>query len=234
MSSARAWLIPLGLGLLAAGLTYLLVPEPREVEEREAVLTFAFTKVAGAPDTFVIGTWSEPVAVQPGGWIQQALRREPPGLLPLLQHSAWVVQAPATLPEGTSNASFHVGASSFTVHAAEGPRLGEENRSAVRATVYVFMETGDVLASNAPGEELGRFRISPDYTDLGNATWYLGDGAAPPGMTSPHPLIRGPAREALWGRPVGGVGVATIRSELVLTLYGPLLVTAQIDALVAT
>ena len=113
-----------------------------------------------------------------------------------------------------------------------GPRLLEDGYNATRVTAYVFDEAGLLLASNA--NDTARFSKHGDYARLPATAWYLGANGTAPDGTSHLPGFAKPlvdrVRPELDGLPVGGV--ATVRSNAYVSLYGTLFVTVRVDQLV--
>jgi hypothetical protein len=116
----------------------------------------------------------------------------------------------------------------------EAPRFGVAGHNATRVTFFAFLDSGEVLASNAGDLELGRFELSGDFIALSEAPWYLGGNAtAPPGMWQPprqaRDLMQG-LLPHLHGLQEGGIATAVLEDHPYAWAIGPLTLTLRVEA----
>jgi hypothetical protein len=113
------------------------------------------------------------------------------------------------------------------------PCIPASGPTAVRATAYVFREGGTLLGTNAPSADAQRFRPDSYFTSLPNATWYLGEGAAPAG-TQKLPEAWAPLvarlRAEVAGLGAGDLAAVAIHDHPRMGSLGPLFVALRIEA----
>src|SRR5205085_12371636 len=93
---------------------------------------------------------------------------------------------------------------------------------------------GMLLASTESEADAARFPRTSDYARLPQATWYIGNGTPPRGVTRLPPRameLVGPVMPLLDGLPVGGVATARVSTGFVAQVSGPVWVTIQVRAL---
>lgn len=224
--SLREWLLPLVLGGLAAGAVYVLpspgLPEhdPLPAASPEPLgLAWPFREAVAPADTTV-----SLLAVGRPGARELALAC-PDGdrVAPLVRETdaVWRLDVPA-------GCRSHDGALRVD-EADNGTLFGADGHDAVRVTLYVLDEGGELLASNAGATQRNRFRLYGDFVTVSDAPWYLGGGPAPEGMRVPTGYVDF-ARERLSGLPLGAVATAHVPQHEYDWLTGPLWVTVRVDA----
>jgi len=234
----RAWAIPVGLGLLAAGAAWWAFSSAGGKDggsaEEEPDLVWVFEEGPVAVDGPHAVLAIAPKGNGPGAEVPETEGGERPdigwetdfvGMAEADFHTLQCVRAPCPQPEGPW----------VLRQADEGAhQFGLEGYNATRLTFYAFNTEGQVLASNAPDGELARFELSEDFAAVPNVAWYLGTAQeAPEGTTKPPASIRAllsEARPLLEGLPEGGV--ASAATDEYEWLYGTLYLTVRIDALV--
>ena len=231
----REWVIPIVLGLVAGGITWL-VPTPTPEGDGQA---------AGPAEGFTDGCGRRIPLLPAAG--------TPPGLTRYLAvGDAADIVAPVNLEVGTWDGSaLHVGAYAFvdlvtgpprpcapsggpgvTVHVSDAPTEERQNFTGdlVLLTLYIFDSDGLLLASNAPAAELAVWTLHGDYIPLSSGTWYLGEGAAPDGTLS-LPFGAAIARDALSDLPVGAVASVHVVDHPYAWYVGDLWLTARIEGI---
>ena len=218
--ATRAWLAPAAIGLAVAALTAALGPRlidtspaplaPWEVEAERGYV-WPFQSAVGENATFLL--------VAPHG---RAAAEE--GLADGGRRLHWLTPDLAT----------------YTAETAEQPGYPELRTPCcptvpdvkVQVTAYVFVESGGLLASNAPAADVARFRHDGHYTELPAGNWTMGSPVrGPDGLAfgaAWQPVLAA-LRDGVRQAPVGGVVTAVVAQHPHAAALGPLYVTLRVD-----
>jgi hypothetical protein len=254
--AAGTWRVPLLLGVLAAGGLLLLPPlhfgqSAVAPDQARIILPFDHARLDAPPagagagpggGPLLLGVWNRSVAVRPGSWPVDMLDADGNPSAPhrsLVALGDRLAGLPIPLPPGPGPWTLQLnGTPVATLEAAPpGPRFARMGDNSTLLTFYGFTADGLLLASDAGVAEYGRFVRHGDFRHLEPALWYFGSGPVPKGATRPPSSlasITGPLHDAMEGLPEGGIATIRIESGPVVSLYGPLAVTARIDRLVQT
>lgn len=102
--------------------------------------------------------------------------------------------------------------------------------STLELTFYAFTSDGHLLATNALRSQWEHYDLHGEFTRFSQTTWHLGDGPAPEGAQA-LPMWRAEALAVLDGTPVGGVQSVVLEQHEYDWLVGPVWVTARVDAI---
>lgn len=222
--SRRDWLVPLVIGLVAAGGAAL------------------WPKAPPPPETHLVAPF--PTAQGEAGQTYTNLLVATMGPAPVGGGVRW--HARVGLVGGTYGAACDESVTALECGAVEplvrsslappGPRFGRDGRNATRATVYIFLDDGSLLASNADVGNASRFVQNERFIALGHPAWYLGNATRPAAGTEPLPAsVAGVLRQVrplLVGVAPGGVASVAIDQYPGSLLLGTLYVTVRVDSLV--
>ncbi len=100
--------------------------------------------------------------------------------------------------------------------------------ASVRVTVWVFDANRLLVATNVPAPDHGHQEYYPDFVQVPDAWWYLGEGEAPNGSRVP-PALRSEIRASLVGSHTGQV-VSMETRAYDWAIEGGLWVTGRIEA----
>ncbi len=227
--SAREWVLPLVLGLVAAGLVVVLPapslphddPLPTPVEEPLG-LAWAFHEAVAEP-----GKSIPFLAVgEPSARSLDLTCLDGPRSMQL--HSESPVLWRVDIPAGCRTPGDVLAVTEASE--ADTERFGEGGRNATVVTIFVFNEQGELLASNAGATSRNRYHLYGDFVTLSSRPWYLGEGPTPQGMRVPDGY-ESFARKGLAGLPVGATAHALVERHEYDWLVGSIWVLVQIDEL---
>ncbi len=226
--SAREFVIPVVLGLVAATVFWVWDPEPLDLSrsgdaEVRIDTPYVLIQAAGTTDhqSILLRYNATP-------------RHDLGGILDLhpgqLQNGTWqwsgtdlvCLQGGDCTPRG---------AATFTLpadHNASAARFGVDGLVA-DVTFYLFTSSGHLLATNAPRLDWVDYDLHGDFSPFSTRTWWFGEGARPSGAAD-VPAYKTELRGLLWDTPVGGVQSAVLERHEYDWLVGPVWLTVRVDA----
>ena len=237
----RAWLAPALVGLAVAVLTAAIgpriidtAPAPLAQWEVEAQRGYVwpFQGAAGDNATFLL------VAPHGRANAEETLPNASRNLQWLSPNLATYTSIPSRGQPDVEHTGTGIGASDAGMSRAypvvwSPPCCAASQDGTVRVTAYVFLESGALLASNAPAADVARFRLDGYYSALPAGNWTMGttvrgpDGLAFGAEWQP---VLGSLRAGVEAAAVGGVVTAVVAQHPHASALGPLYVTLRVDA----
>jgi hypothetical protein len=224
----REWLVPVLLGLIAAGGVYALAPA-----------------IMWHPAPPVEPAWAfecQGIRATPGSESPYGARRACGEASGFLYPSPHLAVASLSMAPNNRDVQFGPDApgSCNQTSIMEDPRIscrlprvGVAHHNATRATVFVFNEEGQLAGSNAPASETARFAKTKEYRDLPSDPFYLGAGDIPAGMVGLPADMRSLARELLVGVWQGNVASGPFEDGHGWLGGGHLWMTVRLDQVLA-
>ncbi len=219
----REFLIPLLLGVLVAiALGFLTAPDPPAPEPEvrmDAVFPVAYVPENRTAAVLLVerGTRPDNVTVMDANGTRT-------------QDLTWGKSRVALVPIRGAGLVLDREQVLVDARVEKGAGLFDGGTDRIKATIYVFDETGLLVATNAPLHERNRFEVSGDFAEIGDPWWYMGEGKAPNG-TAELPFFGPRIRQEMAGLPVGGVTAAYVPDHPYAWAVGPVHITARIEAI---